>query len=61
MGNKIAFLAETGMNVLLIIIIQTYLLSSATCFSFHNLASDVKDGILIVCMWKETFQGLTAK
>ena len=31
-------------------------LSSATCFSFQILASDVKDGILIVCICKDIFQ-----
>ena len=31
-------------------------LASATCFSFHNLASDITFGILIVCIYKDTFQ-----
>ena len=37
--------------------VQTYQLSSsATCFSFHNLASDVNDGLLIVFIYKNTLK-----
>ena len=37
--------------------IKTNQLSSAICFSFHNFVSDVKYGILIVCICKNTFHG----